>query len=46
MSLQNLQQQNGLLLMTRITKNIVKKMKIIQVLNLKQKLLNRNFVIT
>ena len=45
MNLQNLQQENGVLLMTKITQNMVKEMKMIQALNLKQKLLNQVFVI-
>ena len=40
MNLQNLQQENSMLLMIR-----VKEMKMIQALNLKQKLLNEVFVI-
>ena len=34
MNLQNLQQENSMLLMTIITQNMVKKMKMIQALNL------------
>ena len=45
-SLQNMQQENDMLLMTKIMENMVKEMEIIQVLNLKQKLLNQIFVIT
>ena len=38
--------RNGTLLMTKIMGNMAKEMKIIQPLNLKQKLLNQIFVIT
>ena len=34
MNLQNLQQENGMLLVTKITQNMVKEMKMIQELNL------------
>ena len=44
MNLQNLQQENGTLIMTKITDNMMKEMKIIQLLNLRQKSLNRIFV--
>ena len=45
--LQNLQQENGTLLMIKIMDNMTKEMKImIQPLNLKQKSLNLSFVIT
>ena len=44
-NLQNLQQESGMLLMIRITQNMVKEMKMIQALNLKQKLLNQIFAI-
>ena len=44
-NLQNLQQENGMLLMIKITQNMVKEMKMIEALNLKQKLLNQVFVI-
>ena len=37
-NLQNLQRENGMSLMIKITHNMVKEMKIIQALNLKQKL--------
>ena len=46
MNLQNLQQENGTLLTTKIMDNMVKEMKMIQPLNLRQKLLNQIFVIT
>ena len=38
--------KNGTILMTKIMDNMAKEMKIIQPLNLKQKLLNQIFVIT
>ena len=41
MNLQNLQQENGTLLMTKIMDNMAKEMKMIQPLNLKQKPLNQ-----
>ena len=41
MNLQNLQQENGMLSMIKITQNMVKEMKIIQALSLKQKLLKQ-----
>ena len=44
-NLQNLQQENGMSLMIKITQNMVKEMKMIEALNLKQKLLNQVFVI-
>ena len=46
MDLQNLQQENGTLLMTKIMNNMVEEMKMIELLNLKQKLLNQFFLIT
>ena len=46
MNLQNLQQENGKLLMTKIMDNMAEEMKMIQLLNLKQKSLNQIFVIT
>ena len=46
MNLQNLQQENGRLLMTKIMDNMAEEMKMIQPLNLKQKSLNQIFVIT
>ena len=46
MNLQNLQQENGTLLMTKIMDNMAEEMKMIQPLNLKQKLLSQIFVIT
>ena len=46
LNLQNLQQGNGTLLMTKITENMAKGMKMIQPLSLKQKSLNYSFVIT
>ena len=45
MSLHNLQQENGMLLMIKITQNMVNEVKMIQALNLKHKLLNQIFVI-
>ena len=45
MNLQNLQQENDTLLMPKTMENMVKEMKMIQPLNLKQKLLNQIFVI-
>ena len=46
MNLQNFQQENGTLLMIKIMDNMVEEMKIIQLLNLRQKLLNQIFVTT
>ena len=46
MNLQNLQQENGTLLMTKIMDNMAEEMKMIQPLNLKQKPLNQIFVNT
>ena len=40
-NLQNLQQENGTLLMTKIMDNTEEEMKVIQPLNLRQKLLNQ-----
>ena len=40
MNLHNLQQENGTLLMTKIMDNMAKEMKMIQLLSLKQRLLN------
>ena len=45
MNLQNLQQENGMLSMIKITQTMVKEMKIVQPLNLKPKSLNQVFVI-
>ena len=45
MNLQNLQQENGMLSMIKITQTMVKEMKIVQLLNLKPKSLNQVFVI-
>ena len=45
MNLQNLQQENSMLLVTKIAQNMVKEIKIIQALNFKQKLLIQVFVI-
>ena len=45
MNLQNFQKKSSMLLMVRITKKIVKEMKMIQALNITQKLLNQFFVI-
>ena len=41
-----MQQENGMLLMTKIMDNMADEMKMIQPLNLKQKSLNQIFVIT
>ena len=46
MNIENLQQENGTLTMTKIMDNMVEEMKKIQPLNLKQKSLNQIFVIT
>ena len=46
MNLQNLQQENDTLLMTKIMDNMAEEMKMIQPLNLKQKSLKQTFVIT
>ena len=46
MNLQNLQQENSTLLMTKIMDNMAKQVKMIQPLNLKQSSLNQIFVIT
>ena len=46
MNLQNLQQENGSPLVTKIMDDMAKEMKMIQPLNLKQKSLNQIFVIT
>ena len=43
--LQNLQQENGMLLMTKTMENMTKEMKMVEPLNLKQGLLNQAFVI-
>ena len=43
---QNLQQENGTSLMTKVMDNMTEKMKMIQPLNLRQKLLKQIFVIT
>ena len=45
-NLQNLQQENGTLLMTKIMDNMAEEMKMIQLLNLIQKSLKQIFVIT
>ena len=45
MNLQNLQQENGMLSMIKITQTMVKEMKIVQLLNLKPKSLNQIFII-
>ena len=45
MNLQNLQQENGTLLITRTMDNIAEEIKMIQPLSLKQKSLNEIFVI-
>ena len=44
MNLQNLQQENSTLLMTKIMDNMAEEMKMIQPLNLKQKSLKQIFV--
>ena len=44
-NLQNVQRESGMLLMIKTTQNIVKKMKTIQALNLRQKSSNQIFVI-
>ena len=46
MNIQNLQQENSTLLMTKLMDNMAEEMKMIQPLNLKQKSLNQIFVIT
>ena len=46
MNLQNLQQENGILLMIKIMDNMVEETKMMQPLNLKQKSLNQIFVTT
>ena len=46
MNFQNLQQENGTLLMIKTMGNMVEEMKMIQPLNLKQISLNEIFVIT
>ena len=46
MNLQDLQQENGTLLMTKVMANVAEEMKMIQPLNSRQKLLNQIFVIT
>ena len=46
MNLQNLQPENGTLLMTKLVDNMVDEVKMIQPLNLRQNLLNQIFVIT
>ena len=46
MNLQNLQQENDTLLMIKTMDNMAEEMKIIQPLNLRQKLLNQIYVIT
>ena len=46
MNLQNLQQENGTLLMIKIMDNMAEEMKMMEPLNLKQKSLNQIFVIT
>ena len=43
-NLQNMQQENDMLSMIKITQNMAKEMKIVQPLNLKPKLLNQIFV--
>ena len=46
MNFQNFQLENGTLLMTKIMDNMAEEMKIIQPLNLRQKLLSQIFVIS
>ena len=46
MNPQNLQQENGRLLITKLMDNMAEEMKIIQPSNFKQKSLNQIFVIT
>ena len=46
MNIQNLQQENGTLLMTKIVDSMAEEMKMIQPLHLNQKSLNQIFVIT
>ena len=46
MNLQNLQQENGTLLMTKIMDSMAEEMKMMQPLNLKQKSLNQIFATT
>ena len=46
MNLQNLQEENGALSMTKTMDNIAEEMRMIQLINLRQKLLNQIFVIT
>ena len=43
MNLENLQQENGTLLMIKIMENMAQEMKMIQLLNMRQKLLNQIF---
>ena len=45
MNLQILQQEDGMLSVIKITQNMVREMKMVQVLSLKQKLLNQIFAI-
>ena len=45
MNLQNLQQENGMLLMIKVIQTMVMEMKMVQPLNLKLKSLNKIFVI-
>ena len=45
MNLQNLEQENGILSMIKITQTMMKEIKVVQPLNLKSKLLNQVFVI-
>ena len=45
MNPQNLEQENGILSMIKITQTMVKEIKVVQPLNLKSKLLNQVFVI-
>ena len=44
-NLQNLEQENGILSMIKITQTMMKEIKVVQPLNLKSKLLNQVFVI-
>ena len=45
-NIQNLQQENGTLLMIKIMDNMVEVMKMMQLLNLKQKSINQIFAVT
>ena len=45
MNLQNLQHKNGMLFIMKMLQAMVKEMKMVQALNLKQKILNQVFAI-